>query len=227
MRKYARSSLFVIAVFATSGIAGASTKSFVVNGPELKGEPATTERVTAVDLSNSNAFNSVAVSFTLPKDYKKNSVVTVRLRLSISADSPLCNVILAGDGTYRARNGSVFDVVSAPNSGFTVVGPGPFAVPSTPNQMFAKTFELRKATVGSILDQKAGDGIGSPDKALAMFDRGGHTLFMNPSSHNFHEATALATAFFLAILKGRPADRAALVHDAASFPSLSYRTTIH
>ncbi len=71
------------------------------------------------------------------------------------------------------------------------------------------------------------DGIGSPDKALAMYDRGGHTLFMNPSSHNFHEATALATAFFIAFLKGDPANRAALMHDASSFPSLSYQTTIH
>ena len=71
------------------------------------------------------------------------------------------------------------------------------------------------------------DGIGSPEKALAMYDHGGHTLFMNPWSPNFHEATALATAFFLAFLKGNPAERVALMHDAASFPSLSYRTTIH
>lgn len=71
------------------------------------------------------------------------------------------------------------------------------------------------------------DGIGSPDKALATFDHGGHTFFMNPSTANFHEAAALATAFFLAILKGKPADGAASMHDAASFPGLSYRTTLH
>ncbi|RNJ41107.1 hypothetical protein B5V01_30480 [Mesorhizobium erdmanii] len=71
------------------------------------------------------------------------------------------------------------------------------------------------------------DGIGSPDKALAVFDHGGHTLFMNSWMPNFHEATALATAFFLAILKGNPADRAASMHDAASFQGLSYRSTLH
>ena len=71
------------------------------------------------------------------------------------------------------------------------------------------------------------DGIGSPDKALAMFDHGGHTLFMNSLAPNFREATALATAFFLAILKNDPAGRAASMHDAASFPGLSYRTTLH
>ena len=71
------------------------------------------------------------------------------------------------------------------------------------------------------------DGIGSPDKALAVFDRGGHTLFMTSSAPHFDEATALATAFFLAILKGNPADRAALMPNAVSFPGLSYRTTLH
>jgi predicted dienelactone hydrolase len=71
------------------------------------------------------------------------------------------------------------------------------------------------------------DGIGSPDKALAVFDRGGHTLFMYSSAPHFLEATALATAFFLAILKGNPADRAALMPNAVSFPGLSYRTTLH
>lgn len=71
------------------------------------------------------------------------------------------------------------------------------------------------------------DGIGSPDKALATFDHGGHTFFMNSSTPNFREATALATAFFLAVLKGNPADRASSMRDVASFPGLSYRTTLH
>ena len=71
------------------------------------------------------------------------------------------------------------------------------------------------------------DGIGSADKALATFDRGGHTLFMSAFKPHFHEATALATAFFVAILKGNPADRAALTPDAVSFPGLTYQTTLH
>jgi predicted dienelactone hydrolase len=71
------------------------------------------------------------------------------------------------------------------------------------------------------------DAIGSPDKALAVFDRGGHTLFMTSSAPHFDEATALATAFFLAILKGDAEGRAALMPDALSFPGLSYRTSFH
>ena len=60
-----------------------------------------------------------------------------------------------------------------------------------------------------------------------MFDRGGHTLFMTSSAPHFDEATALATAFFLAILKGDAEGRAALMPDALSFPGLSYRTAFH
>ncbi len=71
------------------------------------------------------------------------------------------------------------------------------------------------------------DNIGSPDKALAVFDHGGHTLFMTSSAPHFDDATALATAFFLAILKRNPADRAALMPNAVSFPGLSYTTTLH
>lgn len=71
------------------------------------------------------------------------------------------------------------------------------------------------------------DGIGSPEKALAEFDSGGHTFFLEASGDGFHEMAALATAFFLAILKGSPADKAVFMQDAASFPSLSFRTTLN
>lgn len=71
------------------------------------------------------------------------------------------------------------------------------------------------------------DGIGSPDKALAEFDRGGHTLFMTSSAPHFDDATALATAFFLAILKDDAEGRTALMPNAVSFPGLSYKTSFH
>ena len=71
------------------------------------------------------------------------------------------------------------------------------------------------------------DGISSPDKALATFDRGGHTLFMDAWSGHFPVATALTTTFFSAILKGDAADKASLMNEAVSFPGLSYRSTLH
>lgn len=71
------------------------------------------------------------------------------------------------------------------------------------------------------------DNIGSPDKALAVFDRGGHTLFMTSSAPHFDDATALATALFLAILKGDADGKAALRPDALAFPGLTYKSSIN
>ncbi|WP_431299075.1 alpha/beta hydrolase family protein [Tabrizicola sp. BL-A-41-H6] len=70
------------------------------------------------------------------------------------------------------------------------------------------------------------EGIGSPTKVLAMFDRGGHTFSVNSRSPIFNQATALATSFLLAILKDNPADEAKLIQNAVSFPGLTYRTTL-
>jgi predicted dienelactone hydrolase len=68
-------------------------------------------------------------------------------------------------------------------------------------------------------------GISSQNKSLAVFDHGGHTLFMGSAPH-FQDATALATAFFLTILKGDPSARAALMPQAVSLPGVSYKTTL-
>jgi predicted dienelactone hydrolase len=70
------------------------------------------------------------------------------------------------------------------------------------------------------------DGIGGEDKALAVFDKGGHALFVGSGPH-LEQAKALTIAFFLYILKGDPAGKAALLSDAVSFPGLSYQTTLH
>ena len=70
------------------------------------------------------------------------------------------------------------------------------------------------------------DGIGSKDKALAVFDQGGHALFVGVGPH-VEEAKTLTIAFFLHILKGDPAGKAALLSDAVSFPGLNYKTTFH
>jgi predicted dienelactone hydrolase len=71
------------------------------------------------------------------------------------------------------------------------------------------------------------DGIGSKDRALAVFDSGGHTMFLAQFNPEFYEAAALATAFFLYILKGDPAGRTVLMPDAVPFPDISYKATLH
>jgi predicted dienelactone hydrolase len=67
------------------------------------------------------------------------------------------------------------------------------------------------------------DGIASQDKALAVFDRGGHV----PVGPQLEQERTLTIAFFLHILKGDPAGKAAVLSDAVSFPGLSYKTTLH
>lgn len=71
------------------------------------------------------------------------------------------------------------------------------------------------------------DGIGSQDKALAVFDKGGHMLFAGDVVPQFNVAQSLTTAFFLHILKGNPAGKAAVLSDGVSFPGLTYKTTLH
>jgi predicted dienelactone hydrolase len=70
------------------------------------------------------------------------------------------------------------------------------------------------------------DGIGSKDKALAIFDKGGHALFVGLGPH-VAQAVTLTIAFFRHVLKGDPAGKAAVLTDAVSFSGLSYKTTLH
>ena len=66
------------------------------------------------------------------------------------------------------------------------------------------------------------DGIASQDKALAVFDKGGHV----PAGPQLEQERTLTIAFFLDILKGDPAGKAAVLSEAVSFPGLSYKTTL-
>ncbi len=71
------------------------------------------------------------------------------------------------------------------------------------------------------------DGITSQRKSLAVFDDGKHGMFLFTRLPQFKAATALATAFFLDILKGDAEGKAALMPDALSFPGVNYKTTVH
>lgn len=68
--------------------------------------------------------------------------------------------------------------------------------------------------------------IGSKDKSLAVFDEGGHMMFVNPAPPQSDQAASLATAFFLRALKGDKAAAAALSPDAVGIPGLTFETTV-
>lgn len=69
------------------------------------------------------------------------------------------------------------------------------------------------------------DAIGSEEKSLAVFDKGGHSLFLRLGDPQFEESESLTTAFFLDVLKRDPMGHAALRPDAVDTPGLSYETT--
>lgn len=68
-------------------------------------------------------------------------------------------------------------------------------------------------------------GIGSPQKALATFESGGHTMFTG-FVREFDGAASLGTAFFLSVLKGDTVATAAMQPGAVSIPGVQYETTL-
>ena len=71
------------------------------------------------------------------------------------------------------------------------------------------------------------DGISSIDKALGVFDKGAHQLFMYSPEPQFNEALSLTTAFFLDILKGDTKGKNALRTGEVLFPGLTYKSTLN
>jgi predicted dienelactone hydrolase len=115
--------------------------------------------------------------------------------------------------------------LAAPGGELHVFGDDGIAVVKVPTLvMVSSTDAYVKPSLNALW---AYAGIGSPDKALAVFDKGGHPLFANYRSKQFVEAESLTTAFFLETLKGDANGKAALQPDQVSFPGLTYETTIH
>lgn len=70
------------------------------------------------------------------------------------------------------------------------------------------------------------DHIASEDKSLAVFDQGGHMMFVAGTGARFDQAVALTTAFFLDILRDDSSGKAALMPAAVSYVGVTYKTTI-
>lgn len=118
-------------------------------------------------------------------------------------------------------------VLAAPGGELQVFGATGIAVVKVPTLILvASDDEMVKPEFNALW---AYDGIGSQDKALAVFNEGGHMLFAHGSGTGpqFDQAKTLTIAFFLSILKGDPRGQDALRPDEASFPGLRYETTLH
>src|SRR4051794_15818119 len=118
-------------------------------------------------------------------------------------------------------------VLAAPGGELQVFGTTGIAAVKAPTLiMVTSDDEMVKPEYNALW---AYDGIGSQDKALAVFKEGGHMLFAHGSGSGpqFGEAKKLTAAFFLSNLKGDPIGKAALRTEEASFPDIHYETTLH
>lgn len=116
-------------------------------------------------------------------------------------------------------------VLAAPGGELQVFGASGIAEIKVPTLiMVSSTDSVVKPEFNALW---AYDRIGSQDKALAVFDKGGHMLFVYDFGPEFGQAKMLTTAFFLDILKGDQTGHAALTSGEVSFPGLTYKTTRH
>ena len=112
-------------------------------------------------------------------------------------------------------------VLAAPGGELQVFGTTGISAVKVPTLILVtSTDEVVKPGINALW---AYDGISSMDKALAVFDKGGHV----PSGPQLEQERTLTIAFFLSILKDDPMGRVALRPSEVSFPGLRYKTTLH
>ncbi len=107
-----------------------------------------------ITMPNSGTTN-VLIRLTLPSDYKRNSIATLRLFFWTSGVD--CTVGLEAVGANRWRIGSRFSNIGGPQSGFTAETAGPTPVPEVSQSLFYKDFKLAPVTIGNIAGQRSND----------------------------------------------------------------------
>ncbi len=150
----------------SASAASAKTRSFVINGSDLRAfvigtAIAGSESADGVALADFD-FGALTVEFVLPKDYQKNSPVSITLRMYGGGSS--CVVRFFPRDIMRYRNNRAKTAGNAGSAGLTSNGPTEFTVPANFNLVHSRGYTLRKTgdgtlDTGSIRDQKAGDTI--------------------------------------------------------------------
>jgi hypothetical protein len=143
--------LLAIATLAAPLPVQAAKKSFIVDGGLMQALGSDALSVGS-GVAMGNSFTSgFGFNIVMPKGYKKNSPVTLQVRLSVNVAN--CSVVFVPVSVLRTRPG----FVQSSNGGITANGPAIIPVPSVENQVFTKSFTLRRASSGAIVDQKADD----------------------------------------------------------------------
>ena len=116
-------------------------------------------------------------------------------------------------------------VLAAPGGELQVFGTTGISAVKVPTLiMVTSDDEVVKPDINALW---AYDNIGNEEKALAVFNKGGHQMLSYSLLPQFNEALSLTTAFFLDILKGDPMGKKALRTGEVLFPGLTYKSTFH
>lgn len=151
-------SLLALAVFAGASAAEAGTKKIKLDANELESDGTNSFMALGYAIVMPDAVASFAsVPVVLPPNYKKNSQVTVRINYAIGDTG--CAVAISPAAVLRVRKGKplVIGETNVPGTGLVFSGNTTVNAPATETQVFSQAVQLSKATVGEILDQKAGD----------------------------------------------------------------------
>lgn len=155
MLKQAFSPLLSLAILAAPLPALAAKKSFVIDGSRFTSTFGFTPYPYGLGLQDvDNAI--AAVNVVLPRDYRENTPVKIKLRMLSKEAS--CGIHLAASSVNLFRLGSLMSDPSPAGDGFSNEGPDVFTVPSA-YKVFQKDFLLEGASEGSVIGQKPGDHI--------------------------------------------------------------------
>lgn len=147
-------------VLGTASESNAARKSRVLSLGDMEVDGnAEIDRACCVNLQG-QGISYVRIRLTLPSDFKRDSVATVRLFFQYEefVDMPDCAVDVGGISAARWRNGYKFSHVSSPASGFTEIVGGSTPAPDG-RKLFYKDFKLAPATTGNITDQRPNDTV--------------------------------------------------------------------
>lgn len=150
MKRSAAILLFTAATMAAAP-ASAATKSFTVLAPDLFpfGDAVPQFVGAGIELPD-QAYGAAGITFRLPKDYKPDSPVKVRVQMFSSGTA--CNLAITGAGAVRTRTGTVPEITD----GFTMDSLTPITTLSVPF-VFSKPFTLKKPTNALNNNLKPGD----------------------------------------------------------------------
>ncbi len=164
MQTYRISTLALAGLFVASSSAFAATRNFTIAGNLIENNTGATPSAVGITFP-SGVDSSGAINFLIPKDYKKNSTIKLKVRYLLGVGA--CSIELTVDGAVRLRVGAEPSIGLGPASGAQVSGSAVVTLTSMVPKSFVKEITVKPVGSGSIANQKAGDNV------IVVFGRNG------------------------------------------------------